>query len=69
MGQLDGKAAIVTGASRGIGAEIARTLPAEGARVICAARTLRGATTRWRALWSIPSETFGKPVVRRRRFQ
>ena len=41
MGQLDGKAAIVTGASRGIGAEIARTLAAEGARVICAARTLR----------------------------
>ena len=41
MGKLDRKAAIVTGASRGIGAEIARTLAAEGARVICAARTLR----------------------------
>ena len=41
MGKLDGKAAIVTGASRGIGAEIARTLAAEGARVIWAARTLR----------------------------
>ena len=41
MGQLDGKAAIVTGASRGIGAEIARLFAAEGARVICAARTVR----------------------------
>ena len=41
MGKLDGKAAIVTGASRGIGAEIARLLAAEGARVICAARTVR----------------------------
>ena len=41
MGQLNGKAAIVTGASRGIGAEIALTLAAEGARVICAARTVR----------------------------
>ena len=41
MGKLDGKAAIVTGASRGIGAEIARLFAAEGGSVICAARTLR----------------------------
>jgi len=41
MGRLDGKSVIVTGASRGIGAEIARTFAAEGGRVICAARTLR----------------------------
>ena len=32
---------VVTGASRGIGAEIARLFAAEGGRVICAARTLR----------------------------
>ena len=41
MGKLDGKTAVVTGASRGIGAEIARVFAAEGARVVAAARTLR----------------------------
>ena len=40
MGKLDGRIAIVTGASRGIGEEIARLFAAEGARVVCAARTL-----------------------------
>src|SRR5207253_10859278 len=41
MGRLDGKVVVVTGASRGIGAEIARIFAAAGGRVICAARTLR----------------------------
>ena len=41
MGKLDGKVAVVTGASRGIGAQIAQLFAAEGGRVICAARTLR----------------------------
>jgi citronellol/citronellal dehydrogenase len=41
MGILDGKIAIVTGASRGIGAEIARRFGAEGAAVAVAARTTR----------------------------
>ncbi len=41
MGRLDGKTVIVTGASRGIGAEIARLFAAEGGRVACVARTLR----------------------------
>ena len=41
MGRLDGKVVVVTGASRGLGAEIASLLAAEGGRVVCAARTLR----------------------------
>ena len=40
MGKLDGKVVIVTGASRGIGAEIARVFAAEGGKVVVAARTL-----------------------------
>src|SRR5262249_13566501 len=39
MGGLDGKIAIVTGARRGIGAEIARQFGAEGAAVAVVART------------------------------
>ena len=41
VGKLDNQTVIVTGASRGIGTEIAKALAAEGGKVVCVARTLR----------------------------
>ncbi len=47
MGLLEGRVAIVTGASRGIGAEIARRFGAEGAAVAVAARTTEPGASRF----------------------
>jgi NAD(P)-dependent dehydrogenase (short-subunit alcohol dehydrogenase family) len=44
MGRLDDKVVIVTGASRGIGKDIATLFAAEGGKVICAARTVEEGT-------------------------
>jgi len=41
MGKLDGKVVVVTGASRGIGAEISARFAQEGGKIVCAARTVR----------------------------
>lgn len=49
-GTLSGKTALVTGASRGIGREIALALAREGAEVACAARSLDAALATARAI-------------------
>jgi NAD(P)-dependent dehydrogenase (short-subunit alcohol dehydrogenase family) len=49
MDALQGKVAIFTGASRGIGSAIAALFAREGARVVCAARTVHEGEHLWSA--------------------
>src|SRR5260370_27519258 len=41
MGLLDGKVAVITGASKGIGLVMSQQFADEGARVVCSARTAK----------------------------
>src|ERR1700745_2671662 len=72
MGVLDGRVAIVTGASRGIGAEIARRLGQAGAAVAVAARTTEAGMSalprtgaRGGAAWAPPAD-LSRPEDRER---
>jgi 3-oxoacyl-[acyl-carrier protein] reductase len=59
---LEGKQALVLGASRGLGAAVARALAAEGAQVIAAARSVE-TTQRWRAELPAPVAARVHPVA------
>jgi len=69
MGKLDGKVVIVTGASRGIGAEIARVFAAEGGKVICSARTVKEGTHPLEGSLEKTLATFRRPAVRPHRWR
>ncbi|MFC1939242.1 SDR family NAD(P)-dependent oxidoreductase [Chloroflexota bacterium] len=61
MDKLDGRVAIVTGASRGIGRGIAQLFAAEGAKVVCAARTLNEGEHTLEGSLTLQFQKYGRP--------
>jgi NAD(P)-dependent dehydrogenase (short-subunit alcohol dehydrogenase family) len=60
--ELDGKVAVVTGASKGIGLAVVRTIAAEGAAVVAGARTVDALAAQWHTPgWSLVASALRKP--------